>query len=335
MGELEQHRPDNGTRLAFVDLVLSGSVEASGYEGLLHDKGEAAVVQELHLRVEHEQGGVRLKAWLNSQDSDHPILSVLSKSDMHNVTGKGEWWFGIIQDSIADGSVAVTSFDATDVAAASAPTKAPVLLGNFPTLGELKQDVMDEYASSQNIETVPSRTLTRAINDGLREVLNTVGDVAWWMTAVESFSLTFAGNRTASLPGYVKRVINVKRNSDGCEVAWKQAPPDSSGNVVIWTLSQGTLDYEYVIRHEEASEDADQIPIPREHKEAVVLAAALRLARRDNNPSYVASVQSSLSRMMDILMNDVNRSQNMRRTVMRPRRTTGRPYGFPIHHPTI
>lgn len=309
--------PDGGaaSRLAYVDLVLPGSVVADGYEGQLINDGEVGIVQELHMRVDPEDAGLRVRAWVNNGDSDHPLISVVSKSDAHNVTGNGEWWFGINQASLADGSVAVTYFHAADISATQPKQKQPISLDSFPTLSDMRREVMQEYSGSQNV-SVSAEALDVVIRYALRQILNRAGATAWWVRTNEAISLTFGSDNVATMPPYVERVIGMVRDSDRAEAIWGYYDHDASGNVRIASPHRDALRTEFIMRIEEPHEPEDKVPIPRQHTEALVLAAAARLAARDNNPDFAAQINARAEAAYQALIRDNNRFEDLRFTQM-------------------
>jgi hypothetical protein len=305
------------TEVASLTIMTSGGVEVSGYEGALLDGGDTKTFQHLRLILTSESSGLFAAVFLNNADDDHPILSAKVLSDWvepnaSDSTDFGTWWFGFGDPG--------GSFDRS------------LVVGQFAA-GDYTERVRRRYAGAAH-DNLSDPVIDDYITDEVRQIVNQLGDSAWFMRRTEIVSISTDAESLQTLDAKVKRPVDLTDSVSGRRFLWEFHSLDSSGACVI--RFAGNPNYtedarlHYIAHYEEMEEETDICPIPREHTEVVVIGACLRAAERDRNAALIASYMKRYDVLFRSLQRDQNRYADMQKARYRPRRASSSNIPQPI-----
>lgn len=304
-----------------INLVLAGGIEADGYEGALNVSGEVQVEQHLRLIVTTEDYGLRARAYVNELDDDKATLELRIPQDWIEPDATdtfGQWGFGLGPTPVA-GDVLVMSIGGKDYNTTE-DKQTIEYRDDQVTLGMLVNRVRRRYARTANT-SLDEDLIKEYINDTVEEVLNDLGDMAWFMERRITSGWTANGSKTYlyTMPSDVRHVRDVVWSSGRGRRAWRFDHVDSNNNLVIWIApsggeeNAGSVEIVYLARHRSMDADDDPCPIPREHNELIVLGACLRLAETGKSPAAEKSFAARYGMQRQKLMRDMNRYQGQSR----------------------
>lgn len=316
-------RNGSDTEAASATLVLSGGVEASGYEGVLTDTGEAGTLQQLRLIVTAESSGLRCRAFVNENDDDRPTLECLLASDFVNPTATstdyGAWWFGF-GDASAARKLAVAQIYGADYDQ-DTDSLEQELREDQVTLAELRQRVRTRYEKSANT-SLSDDMIDFHIRDEVEQILNRLGDVAHFAVREETLDLAPDSLCEVTLYARMKRVIGLRDASTGANqwFTFKRLGTDGAPVIMIEGGQSKSYKVRYLMRHRQMMHPQDVCPIPREHTEVLVVGACLRLAEQDRNANMQQTFLARHEMLYREMIRDMNRHGDQMRTRMDPRR---------------
>jgi hypothetical protein len=190
------------------------------------------------------------------------------------------------------------------------------------TLAQLRSKVRLRYARSSSSGDVATDTLDIAINYSLRQVYNTLGDNAWFLRKVGSFSVV--GPQVANtMPPNVRRIYRVEvLSSPGFDIPWTLIRYDNDLNMVVKFQTSGDVQIHYLDIPIDLVDVADVMALPDEHVELVVVLASQRLFEGVANIAMTASFTADLAQLWksikrECLANEGQRHEGMRSIVYR------------------
>lgn len=319
-----RHRLRGGsdTELASVNLVLAGGIEATGFEGLMDHAGEIEYLQKLRLVVTEEDYGLGCRAFVNEPDDDHPTLFARLGSDFVTPTATstdyGAWWFGFGSASTSD-MLWVDEFVGADYDI-STDRLPQTLRPDQVTLAELRDRVKVRYERTANVD-LRDDDIDQHLNDEIEQVLNEVGDVAWFMRREDSVAIAPNDRREITCDAKMRRVLGIRDSETGCNVWFRFLRYTTDGALLLQmenSLSRTVL-IDYMLRHRQLSQENDVCPIPREHTELVVVGACLRMSEVDRQERLQRTFLARRQVLLGNLKRDMNRHSDQTRTRMDPR----------------
>ena len=292
-------------KTAAVDLVVN-TLDANTSDGL-------GVLQELRLTVVDEaSGGTRLKVYVNGDDDSLPAIEFV---DDVEVTTKvaGVWGF-----ELGATSTGIDAWYASDKFADADDGNQHV----GRQLSELRVDLRDEITRGTGT-SLDDAFLDRAVNRAVQFVMKSLGSLAWWRQREETMTLTSVDTRTFELPPYVESVEAFFRAEDrhphGNSI-WAIGP-NAQGTALKF---QSALNFDgqavivrYYLKWTEMEVDTDRCPIPREHDELVVISAAMNIARRTGDQSWMTTLNAFFGTLLKTSKTELNRQKRQQKTTLR------------------
>jgi hypothetical protein len=306
-------------------LVLSGGVEAAGFEGVLLDSGATREFQRLRLIVVEEDSGLVASVYVNNDDDDHPIFKERIESDwidpvLAAPTDYGDLWFGFGAVTGATNLV-VNEFTGGDYAQTDrvvVPVRADLV-----TLAEIRERTKLRITLGGNVSNVLDEQLDRYVNDSFTEILTQLGDSAYFMRKTETLSAEIVNGR-ATLPTYMERPLGIYADIYRRQTNWRFLHLDANGACVVELgfgsniVQTSPYEIDYYPHYVDMVEDDDVCPIPRKHIECVVVGAALRNAEIDRNAAGLKSHIGRYMALLKLLRRDQNRLLDQERVLMGP-----------------
>lgn len=182
------------------------------------------------------------------------------------------------------------------------------------TLEELRNRVLRRYEGSDVGNDVTASLANMFINDAIREIMNTLGDNAWFARRIESVTGPFGV--PFELPGIVKRVLRIESaECPGQQLAWKSLGYSGNGKLKILIQSAAALPYEvhHIIQQEELVKDGDRSVIPQDYTELIVVLACKRLAESFGNSEVAQYYMAETERLFSWLRRDAQRYERQRK----------------------
>lgn len=321
----------SATTLASLTMVASGGVEQTGYLGHLLDRGALGVPQEIRLVVNPRPEGLRVRAYVNSEDDDAPTLQAVARSNWTAPANALAFGYQYARFMGAQGAktLALLEFVGRDWSHDSRAdlgerSNDDARFSDWPTLGEVRRRVAIKLERSLNT-SIAADILNLEIGYAYDEILNTVGDQAWFRRRIETVTLTTDNDGYATMPAYVERVLDLERSGRLGKLPWAFSHLNESGRVVVrigttFASSSTSVLMTYVARPTRASRDDDKIAFPDNHIELLVTGAVLRLAENDRSPQFTGTQQARFNRLMGDLMRDMGRQGDLARAVFTPTR---------------
>lgn len=324
------------TTLATLTMVASGTVVQSGYYGQLIDDGALNALQHIRFVVTAQGYGLKLAAYVNNDDDDHPTLEAQLRSDYDVGTGFTETYgyFWLELKSTTSGAVVLTQFAGQDYTLPGGSVQV-ALRADWPTVEEVIGRIKRRYGNSVDVN-LDDFTLTEMIADVWEQVALELGDQAWFLIAQDTFTLTTDTDGYTTLPAKVERPLYIERVGDKRPQTFTFSYFDSAGQAVIrMNLSQETNTTSYYIRYMQRAVrpqfPTDQIPIPDKHTMVIVYGVVRELAgEQERSPALEQTFERRYMERMLAMKKEQSRYNRQTRTRLRPRR---RAVAMPYEHP--
>lgn len=309
------------TQINYVDIVLDGSVDADGFEGLMD--GTLGVRHRLRILVDTDDAGLRARAFVNQDDDDKPALSVFIDRDFPG-TGivaqpYGCWWIGFGPGAATTGDLAVSGIYGDDFAPTT-DIETQDLRSDQPTLGEASRETKLRFLGTTQV-SADSNVVDQAIRDTIEDIVTAHGENAWFMRRTETLALTVDTIGRTTLQPRMRRVIWVK-DAYGCDIQWRLLDHTTSGAPRLDVSGYPTSNYEvhYLMRHVQAWEPHHVLPLPREFFECLIQGACMRMAGQYNTLDKFQRFRAEYDRLMGVMAADLHHTQVQRRVTLMPRR---------------
>lgn len=270
------------------------------------------VIQQIRVRARRTDEGTLIRAYLNNGDMASPDLEYLFHRDSFG-TSFGEWgfWFGAHSNAR---KLIVASIEAQDIRfdlAAYTPV-------GTPTLKELKDGALARYSGSAENDDLDPGLLTEYANDAINEIVNEVGDIAYFLNPVETMTLVLDDDGFTAFDERVERVISIRNPDTEREVKWEGVNPTKDGRVRVKidpapVPSGQSYRVTFQLRPDGMDKDSDHSIIPRKHRELAMIAIAMRIGGFDTNAEHLQWLEKRYERLLVLLKRDCNRWQRMRR----------------------
>lgn len=275
------------------------------------------VLQDIRMTVTNvANGGVRLRAYVNNYDDADPDLDftdygkdTATSAYLQTQESAGQWMF-----AFSGAGAVVEEFSASDYYEIEAATEF-----SGRTLAQLRTAVRNVVDRSTQTN-FPSATIDQYINDAHEEFFAELGDHALFMRREETMTLTTDGTRRVFMPANVDRIEAIVDSTNSTPVAFWARDMTSDGRQTIeldmWNGSGvSSAIVSYFARFEPLVADTDRTPVPRRYDEAIVVAAAVRMAETYDNQGLVVILQARLARVLGLVKKSMSRL--MRQTFAR------------------
>lgn len=283
------------------------------------------VAQQLRMRVDPQQGGVLIRAYVNNDDDSKPDLQLVVKQEPNTdyaITwnSKGYWFFGVTGAAgvgpAADQAL-VLEFSAEDLTVETVSS----FFRDRPTMLDLIGRTKAKFSGSSRSTGTVAENIRLALIDAQNELLDRCGGKAFFLRNVGS--LTFEASGTAGIvlaPSHVAR-IHLVLDSSQRELPFAVIGQQGGRLLVQFGVAAGAAFLtEYELRVPPFEGDEDRTVIPSRNSEALVLTAALKLATDDSNPQHYQMLAAQAERATLGLLQACNRFEQQRQPALRLKR---------------
>lgn len=185
------------------------------------------------------------------------------------------------------------------------------------TLSGLRARVRRRYERNDSSNLVNSNSIVaQFLNDAVRELLNTLGDNAWFLRRIETVGSLGDPSTPVSLPKIVKRLLRIESASyPGTQIPWHMVGMTENGRlrILVESIAAGPFELHHMIQHEELVLDQDPTLVPLDYSELLVLLACKRLSESGGNVQMAAYYETEVQRLYAYIKRDAQRYERQRR----------------------
>jgi hypothetical protein len=186
---------------------------------------------------------------------------------------------------------------------------------NRVTRAEVRNRVFRYYSRGQTRTDATSDTTNQHINGALFHIINIMGDNAWWLRKMENMTISAAPNQPYTMPKTVHRIIRIESDyNPSYPLRFEMLGYTSNGKLQIllherWT---GTFRVHFITQPVELSHDEENIPLPYNLIEWLVVEAARRLAFAGGDIELQASLHGQARQLQHDAMRNVSNIERPR-----------------------
>jgi len=281
-----------------------------------------------------QKNGVILRAYIDTGagiDDGNPTLEYTDYADL-GATGNlqpdreaGGWGF-----AFGSTGLFMDAFSASDTYVIP---EHGVLGKKGRTLSEMRTLVVQRMTIGGATSHYQDALLNEAINNAVNEVRSELGDAAGFFTRLGAITVTADANNIVTLPEDCDRLMDIWDYSSHEHVNWNAVGEDSRGRVrieIAGTPVADTFIIEYVQSYEPMEADTDRCPILKEHDEAVIVGACVRLWEMEGKSEMFAMWSERWKKAIRDLKRLMSRRQQQRHPAMRIHVRRPRTRIFPV-----
>jgi hypothetical protein len=238
--------------------------------------------------------GVRLRAWVNSDDDAGPAIEWVDRgggaAPLHD--DGGTWAI-----TLGDPSCKMDAFEATDSYQVPDHGTGVKL---YRTKAETRALVKAEVSRGTPTNLDDAR-VDQAVEEGIAEFLNDLGDSATFRRRLDNFTLGVSDDLLVTLPSKVEQVYEIYDTQSKRPVRWHKVDDGVEGEIRVYIADEpGGASYlvEYAARWSATMEDDDEIPIPKRHDEGARVAAMWRLVDNRRDREYRQTLLDRYNRLV-------------------------------------
>jgi hypothetical protein len=301
-------------------LLAQGSVTLDALNG-----SDLGYTQAIKLTITDTPEGVRLRAYVNSDDDDSPVLDVtdrgrdfyLANSTPFLPPCRAAGYFGVMLG--ADATVLgqhngplLDSFEGKDQTKIEQDNP---YAGR--TLAQLRDAVRLVIGPSTNIQ---NPLLNQLIQDAHEDFLRELGDMALFARRRELMTLTTDAGYCVYFPHTVDRVDDID-DGLGPKLLPRGGFYTDEGRVALRFEHpvDGAYYVSYYRRQEPLIDDDDRTIVPRRLDESIVLGAAMRVHERDQDATRFGTLRVLWQRAVQTAKQHMHRQMRQHNTRLRPR----------------
>lgn len=192
------------------------------------------------------------------------------------------------------------------------------------TLQEAMDMVRGRYSRGLTDSDLDDDVLTEQINNAIRTVVNHAGDSCWWLNRRIEMSLTFASDGVCSLPLHVARALWIEDPNDPrASLPFEQIGFGDGGRCQIvftdgmrGTTGTGTYRVRHIGWPLPVTKPSQELPIPRQIIEWVVVEACMRLASGSTDVSKTALLSGEARALQERCMRQLGAQQRQARDAL-------------------
>lgn len=183
------------------------------------------------------------------------------------------------------------------------------------TLSELRSDAVLYYernTTSNDFDTTNGSLIDKFINDAQRDIINEMGDMAWFLRRSETMSWSVGATDLVDFPEHMHRIIRIEdANKPSIQINFVLKSVVGGGKMRLQITGRGrsgTFIVHFIQKWDELTDDDAMTIIPRELQELLVLATVRRMARHGADAKLERSLMIEEAR----LMRQARRMMNLR-----------------------
>lgn len=180
-------------------------------------------------------------------------------------------------------------------------------------LSDLRTRTKVRYERNGASNDARNSTVDMFVNDAIREIINTVGDNAYFLRKTTTVVALQYPNVT-TLTSSIKRLYRLEdeTNAPGQPIPWSFIRHTDLGEMVIVVQCAGTFLAHYLMIAPGLVNDSDPTLIPDEHAELILAMACKRLADAVGNASMSAIMERDAMFLMKAFKRDCLRYSGQR-----------------------
>jgi hypothetical protein len=186
---------------------------------------------------------------------------------------------------------------------------------NLLTLGEIRSRVLRRYERNDVSNDATPIQVRNFINDGLREIKNEIGDNAWFLRRIETFSISANSNTVITLPRVIRRLYRIESILiPQRPVQWSHLGHTDDGRLQIVCREPlgGDTRLHHMVLPKDLVEDGDTCLLPEEYIEWLVMLTCKRFAETSGNQSLLAYYTAESMRLAKYVKRDCMRYDRAR-----------------------
>jgi hypothetical protein len=172
------------------------------------------------------------------------------------------------------------------------------------------------YYTRARVNTdVEDTPLLQHINGALFQIVDLVGDNAWFLRRRASIALDAGPNTPVTLPRYVHRLLKIETPED----VLRSVPFEQTGfveggklQVLIRARASGTYTIHFITQPRELTRTEQLVPLPFQLVEWLVVETCRRLARASSNLALQASLEGETRQIQIACMRNIGAMQRSR-----------------------
>ena len=198
------------------------------------------------------------------------------------------------------------------------------------TLGEVRADVQLRFERNSVSNSTNANVVNSYINAARNDILNTIGDKAWFLRQTHDMMLQPHPGIT-SMPAFMRRVLRIERASHpDSEIVFKLQGYDEEGRsqIAVKGVYTGPARVHYFRNVPvNAIDDDETLYLPQEYKELLVISACKRMSESFGNAELAAYYSGEQQRLWKYVLRDCLRYSRGRHAQLNARdaydQTTG------------
>ena len=192
------------------------------------------------------------------------------------------------------------------------------------TVTQIVDRVKTYYNRSRvNTDIEDDDLLLQHVNGAMTDVMNAVGDNAYWIRRREQMSLAFGPNAPVTLPRYVHRLLKIEDPLDPTyPMHFEQIGLVDGGKlqIIMRERSSGTYTVQFITYPREMTTLTEKVPIPYRLIEWLVVETCKRLARSSTNAALQASLDVEAMKLQKGCLHEMAVMQRSRPVRLRTQR---------------
>lgn len=272
---------------------------------------DLGVLQDLMLRIDKREGGHRIRGYINNDDYNNPDIEVDWTQDHLTILNPYIYFAA----AVAARNIAVTAFSARDIE----DNFKPLERTDAYTVKHVLDQAKLRYKGERNPGDSDASTELGItfVREAQAELVHRCGDMAYFLYDAERMELQEDANQVTKMPLRVNRIIKFSLDVDNFEsqIGWdlirrapdgrleiRMSPPASPGRVYR---------VYYMKRYEDIDRETDQVIIPKEHTEALILGICRRYAEYDGAATTEQMIAVAQERQVRLLLRNCNKQRRM------------------------
>lgn len=193
-------------------------------------------------------------------------------------------------------------------------------IANRPTLAAMRSAVRSRYERSTQSNDAKPAQINSFLNDSLREVYNTLGDIAWFLRRAEVATIESGLHpATISLDAHMARPLRIESQANpGRALVWKGISHTSNLRTQITLFDVGCAPYvvHFIQIPRDLVNDDDVTVMPEHYIELPVMLTCKRLSESVGNSSLAMYYAAECERLWRMVKRDCQRYDRMRQETM-------------------
>lgn len=186
------------------------------------------------------------------------------------------------------------------------------------SLSDIRTRVRRTLSGNNQSNTPTNQQIDQAANASQREICVRLGDKAWFLRRVETFSVNSGTPNTVLLPRFIRRLMRVENpNCPTQQIKWYMVSWEKNGRIRIKLpeSATGDLNFHHMIPVTDLDDPNDKFLIPMEYSELLEVLTCWRLAKSLKSPAGVQIESGELERLWQFVEEDTLKHDRQRQDI--------------------